>query len=154
MADARTVWNQGLIPVVLRRNGPIRVRLPYAQDNRQWLQAGHRAQPAWIPEGKYWELPRVWFSDFVDAALIRFGQVWIIAPHREKEVCAPACWNAQGHECQCSCLGANHGMGANGNWFVVSETFAVRWGERQLGCRLLTRSRRATVIPFPRARHA
>lgn len=35
------VWKQKPIPVVLRRNGQgekLRVRLPFADDNRQWLQ--------------------------------------------------------------------------------------------------------------------
>ena len=61
-----------------------------------------------------------------------------LQPYREQEVCARACQEAQGHECQCSCMGANHGIGNDGSWFEVSDTFSTRWGERELACRLLT----------------
>ena len=113
------VWNQKQIPVVLRRTGRgerLRVRLPFAENNRQWLQNGRRTQPEWIG-GKeaYWDLPKAWFNDFVDRALERFGKVYIIQPYREKEICARACQEASGHECQCSCMGANHGTGNDGS---------------------------------------
>ncbi len=135
------VWNQQKIPVVLRRAGQgekLRVRLPFASDNRQWLQDDRRIRPKWIGgSDAYWELPKAWFNDFVDRALRRYGKVYIIQPYREQEVCARACQEAQGHECQCSCMGANHGVGNDGSWFEVSDTFATRWGERALACRLL-----------------
>ena len=83
-------------------------------------------------------LPKSWFNDFVDRALRRYGKVYIIQPYREQEICAQACQEAQGHECQCSCMGANHGIGNDGNWFEVSDAFSTRWGERELACRLLT----------------
>ena len=68
----------------------------------------------------YWELPKSWFNDFVDRALQRYGKVYIIQPYREQEICARACQEALGHECQCSCMGANHGVGNDGSWFEVS----------------------------------
>lgn len=136
-----SVWNQKLIPVVLRRAGrgeKLRVRLPYAEDNRQWLQNDRRTAPEWIGGSEaYWELPKSWFNDFVNRSLLRYSKVYIIQPYREQEICARACQEAEGHECQCSCMGANHGMGNDGSWFEVSHTFATRWGERQLACRLL-----------------
>lgn len=134
------VWSQQDIPVVLRRSGKgerIRARLPYAANNRAWLQAGRRTEPVWNAGEKCWEFPKAWFNDFVRAALGRYGKLYVIQPYREQEVCAPACWNAQGHECQCSCMGANHGAGDGGRWFEVSETFATRWGRRHLACRLM-----------------
>ena len=138
------VWNQKQVPVVLRRTGKgekLRVRLPFAHDNRQWLQDGRRTEPTWISEGQaYWEIPKAWFDDFVDRALRRFGKVYIIQPYREQEICSRACQEARGHECQCSCMGANHGVGNDGGWFEVSDTFSMRWGRRELACRLLTAS--------------
>lgn len=136
------VWSQKKIPVALRRTGKgekLRVRLPFSDDNRQWLRNGRRTEPMWIGDPKaYWELPKAWFDDFVNRALGRFGKVYIIQPFREQEICARACQEARGHECECSCMGANHGAGNDGSWFEVSDTFSTRWGERDLACRLLT----------------
>ena len=87
------VWGQEVIPVVLRRTGKgqlLRVRLPYAETNRQWLQNGWRTSPAWIAGKKYWELPKSWFNDFVHRALQHCGKVYVIQPYREQEICARA----------------------------------------------------------------
>jgi hypothetical protein len=134
------VWEQERIPVVLRRTGKglhLRIRLPYAETNRQWLQNGRRTRPVWIASEKYWELPKAWFNDFVERSLVKYGNVYIIQPYREQEKCSPACQNAVGHECQCSCMGLYHGAGNDGSWFEVSDTFATRWGDQELACRLL-----------------
>lgn len=136
------VWNQRRIPVILRRIGKgqrHRVRLPYARTNYVWLKNERRHRPEWSTSGRYWEVPRAWFNDFVNRALERYGQVYIIQPYREQEICASACMNAKGHECQCSCMGANHGAGNDGSWYEVTESFATRWGDRTLACRLLKR---------------
>lgn len=138
--DLLKVWNQQSIPVIIRRNRRAqkhRLRLPYSVSNREWLRNDRRAHPAWFSNKKYWEIPKTWFNDFVDRALKKFGKVYIIQPFREQENCAPACLNARGHECQCSCMGANHGAGNDGSWFEVSETFATRWTDEEWACRLL-----------------
>ncbi|MGY2051634.1 hypothetical protein [Methylobacterium sp. JK268] len=140
----RYVWEQKQIPVVLRRTErgkKLRARLPFKEGNRQWLQNGRRMTPEWMADGAYWELPKSWFNDFVDRALQRYGKVYIIQPYRAQEICARACQEARGHECQCSCMGANHGVGYDGSWFEVSDTFSARWGVRELACRLLTVNR-------------
>jgi hypothetical protein len=141
-SDARliAIWNQRTTPVLLRRGGKgekIRVRLPYSDDNRAWLKNTRRHDPAWSKEHQCWEIPKSWFNDLVERALERYRAIYIIQPFREQEICAPACMNAKGHECQCSCMGANHGQGGDGSWFEVSEAFATRWGQRELACRLL-----------------
>lgn len=137
----REIWNQRVIPVVLRRTGKgerLRVRLPFDLSNGGWLRNQRRSIPDWNAKEKCWEIPKAWFNDFVDRSLERFGRVYIIQPYRAQEVCAPACQNAQGHECQCSCMGQYHGVGNDGSWFEVSDAFATRWGDRELACRLLT----------------
>ncbi|MBO9670384.1 MAG: hypothetical protein J7485_07700 [Sphingobium sp.] len=138
--DLLRVWNQQLIPVIIRRNKrgqKHRLRLPFAGSNREWLRDERRTQPVWLSSKKYWEIPKSWFNDFVDRALKKFGKIYIIQPFREQETCAPACLNAKGHECQCSCMGANHGIGNDGSWFEVGETFATRWTDEEWACRLL-----------------
>lgn len=138
----KKIWEQRYIPVILRRTGKgelLRARLPYSDDNRSWLQNGRRTTPAWISGPRYWEIPKAWFNDFVERALTTFGRVYVIQPYREQEKCSPACLNAVGHECQCSCMGGNHGAGNDGSWFEISETFATRWGDQMLACRLMPR---------------
>ena len=137
----KKVWGQEIIPVVLRRAGKgqlLRVRLPYLNTNRQWLQNGRRISPAWIVNGKYWELPKAWFNDFVERALRKYGNVYVIQPYRKQEKCSPSCQNAIGHECQCSCMGRYHGAGNDGSWFEVSDTFSTRWFNQEFACRLMT----------------
>lgn len=142
------VWGQSSIPVVMRSNergAKLRVKLPYDLTNRAWLGRLGRIKPIYFTDSKQWELPNAWFNDFVNKSLARFGNLYVIQPFREQENCASACMNAAGHDCQCSCMGANHGAGNDGSWFEVSETFATRWGEREIACRLMI-AKRATGI--------
>jgi hypothetical protein len=134
------VWSQRVVPVVFRRKSkPLIVRIPTARDNIEWLQGEHRNPPDWQPRGKYWETPKSWFEDVIRRALQKYGRVYVIQPFTEQQKCAPACWNAVGVKCECSCMGANHGSGdPAGKWHIVSETFAVRWETREYSCRLLS----------------
>jgi hypothetical protein len=141
----KQIWGQARVPVLVQRGKgkPPHCRLPYEpkkRDNRAWIRNGRRTDVRWDRERKYWEFPQAWFNDLVDRCLEEFGKVYIIQPYREQEKCAPACWNAMGHECQCSCMGENHGAGsAAGRWKIVSDTFATRWGEATFACRLLSK---------------
>ncbi|RUV98191.1 hypothetical protein EOA75_01250 [Mesorhizobium sp. M1A.F.Ca.IN.022.07.1.1] len=140
------IWNQQRIPVAWRKTGKgekLLARLPYAADNKAWLGSLGRVRPVWNRTQHQWELPKAWFNTFVDKSLARFGSVYIIQPYREQEKCSPACQNATGHECQCSCMGEHHGAGNDGSWFEVSDTFATRWGREEIACRLLSALRKA-----------
>jgi hypothetical protein len=140
-SDLKRIWNQPRIPVVLRRGGKgqlLRVRVPISVGAFDWLKDSRRFSPVPNADLRCWELPKAWFNDFVTRSLKRFGRVYIVQPYREHETCSPACLNARGFECECSCMGANHGVGSDGSWFEVSDTFAVRSLEPQLACRLLT----------------
>lgn len=140
-SELKAIWNQGTVPVILRRSRKgqqLRIRLPYADDNRSWLKGEHTRTPHWSSEHRCWEAPKAWFNELVEQCLQRHGKVYIIQPYREQEKCSSACMNAHGHECQCSCMGANHGAGNDGSWFEVSDTFATRWGDEYLACRLMT----------------
>lgn len=137
----KAVWHQKLIPVAFRQPGrkPVLLRLPFDKSNREWLKEGHRNQPNWNQQWKCWELPKAWFEDVVKRSLVRYGKIYVIHPFQVQQKCAPACWDAVGLDCECSCMGANHGSGnPPGKWYVVSETCAVHWSERQYSCRLLT----------------
>lgn len=138
------IWRQEHVPVAWRSGEagqPISVKLPFMIDNRSWLRSMGRRHPIWIERGKYWQIPKSWFNSLIDSALERYGSIYVVQPYREQEKCAPACMNAEGHVCQCSCMGANHGAGNDGSWLEVSDTFATRWHERELACRLMRKSK-------------
>lgn len=134
------VWKQKNVPVIYRKGKghPLILRLPYLEDNRTWLKGDKKINPKWKKDKKYWEVPVAWLNDLVNRSLERWQSLYIIQPYVEHEVCAPACWKARGHECQCSCMGGNHGSHSpDGNWYIVSDTFAVRHDAKELACRLL-----------------
>lgn len=140
--ELQRVWDQKGVPVILRRDGArerLRLRLPYADINKSWLERGQKSKASWNEKLSCWEIPKSWFNEFVEKALIGYMALYVIQPYREQEICSPSCQNAAGHECECSCMGANHGAGNDGSWFEVNETFATRWGDRELACRLMVK---------------
>jgi len=139
--SAASIWRQREIAVIYRRGRgiPLMVKLPYSPDNFTWLRAEKHRKPEWIKQFKCWEVPIAWFDDVILRALKRFGRIYVIQPFRALEKCAPACWNARAFQCECSCLGKNHGSFPAGNWWVISETFAMQWQGRELACRLIER---------------
>jgi hypothetical protein len=137
------IWRQNDIPVVYKPEfGEIMVKAPYSVDNKAWFSSGRRSRPKYDPKYRCWHLPRSAFDEIVTRFLYRFKTLYIIQPHREKEICAPACWNAEGNDCECSCMGVHHGEGVVGRWFVVSEALAVQWGNKKLHWRLLVEKKR------------
>lgn len=134
------ILHQTRAPVLIRR-GPgykLLVRLPYDVMNRGWLRISGTWHPEWDEKRKQWEVPQAWFDDLVKRCLVKYGCVYIVQPYREQEKCATSCWEAKGEECQCSCMGVNHGsLHPGGNWKIISDAFATRWGDRELACRLL-----------------
>jgi len=134
------IWRQKVIPVVYRppSRGDLIVKLPFNQDNRVWLSEGRKSRPVYNSKFQSWTLPRSSFSEVVERLLRRFQTTYIIQSHRELEKCAPACWDAKGFECSCSCMGMNHGTGMpGGRWYIVSDTCAVQWQDRELRWSLL-----------------
>ena len=113
---------------------------PFEWADRSWLKNGRPRRPQFNYEKNCWEIPAAWFNDTVERCLDHYSQVYVIQPYRVQEKCAPACQNAKGHVCQCSCMGQNHGMANDGSWFEVSDTFATRWGDEHMASRLLTRT--------------
>jgi hypothetical protein len=144
----KEIWNQKKIPVVFYKGkkNPLLLRLPFSKDNRFWLKADHRINPIWEEDHKYWIIPKAWFNDFIKRSLARYGNIYLIQSYRPYQKCAPACWNAEGVDCECSCMGENHGTGKPDNkWFVISETCAVSLGENKYSCRLLLPGKRDII---------
>lgn len=129
----KDIWRQTKRPVIFRQGlgHPLLLKLPYRADNKDWIRNGRRNIPNWNAHYKCWEIPMAWFEKAIRAAFDRFEGIYVIQPLRKQQKCAPACWNAEGIECECSCMGGNHGTGHPlGRWYVVSETCAVSWGQR------------------------
>lgn len=140
--ELKRVWGQEDVPVILRRDGErerLRLRLPCADENKRWLERGQKSEATWNEKLSCWEIPKSWFNEFVEKALNRYMELYVIQPYREQEICSPSCQNAVGHECECSCMGAHHGSGSDGSWFEVNEAFANRWRARKLACRLMVK---------------
>lgn len=136
----KTIWRQGAIPVVFRRNRPepLLVKLPFAEGNIDWLRNENHRKPAWNSRYKAWEIPRAWFESTIRLCLPRYSKCYVVQLHREKQICAPVCWNAKGIDCECSCIGENHGSGhPDGRWYEIDETLAVSWGVQKYACRLI-----------------
>ena len=139
-SQLKAIWRQGQIPAIFKRAKPqpVLVRIPFAEGNQEWLRNDRRSKPKWNGQYKAWEIPTVWFDSVIKLALRRYREAYVIQLYREQQKCAPACWNAEGFHCECSCMGANHGGGhPGGNWYEVSETFAVSSGEVRYSCRHL-----------------
>lgn len=134
------VWRQSQLPVVFRRArpSPLLVKVPYVQGNMDWLRNDQHRKPSWNAQYKAWETPQAWFESTIKLCLTRYKKCYVVQLHREKQICAPACWNATGIDCECSCMGDNHGHGRpSGRWYEIDETFAVSWGIQKYACRLI-----------------
>lgn len=130
--DLRRIWAQGKIPVLFRKGKQLLLKIPYGKNNRAFVAEGRRKQPPYNPQFRCWVLPRSAVEDISRRLLSTFGQFYLVLPYRAQETCAPACWDAVGLDCTCSCLGANHGRGQpGGRWYVLSHTCAVQWGDVQ-----------------------
>jgi hypothetical protein len=137
-----SVWGDKTLPrIAIPPKGGLRVRLPYSQSNRDWLRIGQR-KPVWNKANRYWEIPRSHLNRIAKHALEAFGQCWIIQSISRLEVCAPACWNASGLDCECACHGENHGSENDDSWFVVCESFACRSAGVDYSIRLIGARRR------------
>lgn len=105
----RAVWRQTKLPVILRRGvgNPLQVKLPGDTDDvlwrvsaGHWLRSGRHKIPRWDGRFKCWEVPQAWLNTLVRQLLRAFRAIYLIQPYREQEKCAPACFNAQGHDCR------------------------------------------------------
>ena len=141
MENFNRFWKQTRLPVIFQRKrpAPLLIRLPYAADNKTWLRNNEKNKPSWDKLNGAWEVPQAWLERAIRLSFSRYGACYVIQLYKEKEVCAPACWNALGADCEFSCMGANHSTGRpNGRWYEISDTFAVLWGVQRYSVRLLT----------------
>ena len=108
--------------------GRIAIWLPYAEGTRAWLRkvCGPGTRPEFDRERKAWLVARPHFRKVVDALARRCGTVLVITDHTVRHACGSRCWNAEGDECECECLGDNHGGGLHLGWHQVGADMAIR----------------------------
>jgi len=145
--DAKLAWNQSQIPVILRRrkiygqNTKIRIRLPKRGDHYKLLKGDNKSNhnPVFFEKGGFWEVPYGRLNYLVETLAKFYGKVILMQPVREKQVCARACMQAQGFECECSCLGENHGSeNMDSSWYEVDDTYAVRHGPEIVSLKIIS----------------
>jgi hypothetical protein len=125
---------QPMAPAKLERppTGPLRVKTPYRDDNRQWFHhvLGSRAHVKHVGGG-VWEVARSNFKrSLFDALAERFGSVEVTFESKESQKCTEECSEGDpdnAGDCECICLGDNHG-GGDHNWTHVGHSLLVRPG--------------------------
>lgn len=107
--------------------GRLVIKMPFADDNRQWLKnvLGSRIRPEWNGETKRWEIARAHFGPVIEALANRLGKIDVYMDFRQVERCDTRCRKARSRECTCSCLGEHHGQGVTFGWKVVSDNHTM-----------------------------
>lgn len=136
------IWKQKEVPVIFlkERKGRPMIKAGDGEKDTVWIRDfGSSYGGSWQQKYNCWVVPKAWFTGITKKLLSIYGRVYVVQPFSENEKCCPACWNATGIECTCSCQGANHGSGQPaGKWYIVSDTFAAKRGDRHYGCKLIT----------------
>jgi len=124
-------------PRVYRAVGANRVtcQIPYeGGSNRRWIHEalGSQIRPEYNRQTREWEIARAHLLTLVEALAERFGEVDVLLEYSTTQKCDRRCREAQGDDCECSCLGEHHagGMYMNG-WIEVGDTTLIQPG-RQL----------------------
>ena len=154
-SSATEAWQQKDIPVIVRTrkrgggNPKLRVRLPEYGDHYTLLKGTNKynRNPVEVPAKRYWEVAYRRLNGLVEILANFYGKVILIQPVREKQVCARKCMEATGFECECSCLGANHGAyNMDSSWYEVDDTYAVRHGSEYASLKIIAPKDKSEAI--------
>lgn len=101
--------------VWLPQDGQVIAKIPARKGNRRWLHRDVRIRSPRL-DGDRWVLPRNCLTRLVTAAVDRYGHIVVCRDMSRLSRCNRACLEATGADCDCSCLGAHHGVDSTG-WF-------------------------------------
>jgi hypothetical protein len=110
--------------------GPAIVRMPFRQDNFEWLHGaiGTR-RPKWNHADKTWQIPKIAAQRVFDQATVEGRSARLTRRFRpDAEKCTPQCQSAKAetvYECTCICGGKGHGQ-RSGGWKSVGRDLLVR----------------------------
>ena len=141
VASIPEIWGQKHTPVIYRpdEKGSLMLRLPYRDGNKAFLKGHKRFSPVWDPDKKFWSVPKAWFTELIETVVPVFGGAYVIQPHHAHEKCNASCQHAQRLECECSCLGRNHGRGGGASHrdvMGIEDAVVVPWKGRDLTIQL------------------
>lgn len=132
LVDGRVVKEHGIGPVAmvwLPMHGQVIAKIPARKGNRHWLKVTVGILSPKLEDDR-WTLPRNCLVQLVTAAIDRFGFVVLWRDMSKLSRCTRACLEAQGAECDCSCMGAHHGQNSE-QWFErVGDAMVADHGER------------------------
>ena len=147
--DMRSLWKEVKMPILYRQGRGMRLKLRLSRpdqhvselwpsDEYRFLFRKKHHKPKWEFTKKHWELPYSWL-DFVTKHIVsQKGALYLIQPCNSLQVCSRSCQEAQGFECECSCMGAQHGSNnIDFGWFEITDCFAVKSEGNELSCRLI-----------------
>ena len=109
-------------------DGRLVVKIPRINYPSYWLrrQIGSRSRPSWNAKSDRWEIARHHLRPLVEAMADRFAAVDVFIDSRAITKCDTRCRDAEGDDCDCQCLGENHGGAAYWrDWRLVSDTTLV-----------------------------
>lgn len=102
--------------------------MPNARGNREWLRdvCGPGTRPDWDKPTRTWRVARPHFRKVISALVARHGVIAVCVDIVVTRACGSWCRDARGDECDCSCLGENHGSGTwTAGWVPVSDEWVV-----------------------------
>lgn len=113
----------------LPREGQVLARFPPSRSNRGWLHhtVGIRSPQLIRPD---WHLPCSCLTRLLIAAIDRYGYVAVYRDMARLTRCNRSCLEAQGVECNCTCMGLRHGEEDSGGWYEgIAEPVVEDLGE-------------------------
>lgn len=118
VVDGQVMTEAGIGPVArvwLPMNGQVIAKIPAREGNTLWLRRSVEIRSPRL-DGDRWFLPRNCMVRLLTAAVDRYGYVVVWRDMARLSRCSKTCLEASGAECDCACLGANHGQDSGG-WF-------------------------------------
>lgn len=95
----------------------LHVLIPYHKNNRQALRVltnARKSNVVWDKTNGYWTIPKAHLATLRDAFVDHYGACIVkVQAGKTPGKCHEVCQNAVGPECECSCVGAFHGISAN-----------------------------------------
>lgn len=128
---------------------PARLFLPYRpalgpKFNRRFVnrllpkRANLGMEPGWV-----WTFNRTHASAVMESVAEEFGTVEVFADYNSMTKCDRRCREARGEDCECSCLGLQHGGGMlMAGWEILVGENTVLSGDRVRTRRVLRRAAR------------